>query len=204
MSWRMVAEAVEREAKPSVPKKPKLTRNRAFQIPLYSRLKARNLYVGQMLDAATVAEATGLKVKQVYDIASREGWSKARAMVRAKASESAEARAQKDIDSLIEEVAADTAELSLGTLAKSKVALERNDRDAAKDLQAYSQAAKNFVGLYRQAKNLDVANKAGESSTTVVFVGQLVAASTASKVERNVTPSPQSENSQVIDVSANP
>lgn len=188
--YQMVAEALPET---SGRKRAKHTRVRAFQIPLYTRLKARNLYVGQMLGAAEVGNATGLTAKQIYDLADREGWGKARIALRTKAADSAETRAQQDIDALVQEVAADTAELSLGTLAKAKITLERDDKEAARDLQAYSQAAKNFVGLYRQAKSLDVAAQQG-STTNVMFIscaraGDAVPAIAPAKADPiNVTP----------------
>jgi len=184
----MVAEAVERPLA-------KGFAGKNLRIPLFTKIKTRNLYVSQMLSALEVAKATGLTSGQVYQLAHREGWTKLRKETALRVAKSADARASADVDALIEEIANDTAELSLGTLAKSKETLMRSDEDAARDLQAYSQAAKNFVGLYRQAKSLDVAAQQG-NTTNVLFIScpragdaALPSASAPAKPEPiNVTP----------------
>jgi len=178
----MVAEAEPRVSATKSQRKPKI------QIPLFTRLKAQNLYVNQMAQASVVSAATGLSIRQVYDLADREGWTKLRNQHKRKVTETVEARALADIDELVEHVAADTAELSLGTLAKAKKTLERDDEFAAKDLQAYSVAAKNFVGLYRQAKQLDAAQSSEGSTTTNVFF--LSALPPAPRITKDVTPAP--------------
>jgi len=180
----MVAEA----EKPSVSSKRSPRVVHGYGIPLSTRIKAKNLYVGQHAQASVVSAATGLSVKQVYWLADREGWTKLRAETKRKIAENVNARAQADIDELVEEVANETAELSLGTLAKAKKTLERDDEFAAKDLQAYSVAAKNFVGLYRQAKQLDAAQSSEGSTTTNVFF--LSALPPAPRISKDVTPAP--------------
>ncbi len=170
--------------KPSVKRSKRPARQR---IPLFTRLKAKNLYVGQMATAASVAAACGLTDTQVYNLADREGWTKLRNETKRRLEESVNARTQESINELTEHIADETAELSLGTLAKAKRTLERDDEFAAKDLQAYSVAAKNFVGLYRQAKQLDVNQDAGQGAKiNVMFVGQLPKSS--ARIERNITP----------------
>ncbi len=166
----MSAEAIQ---EPSVAPKPKRQIAHGFGIPLSTRIKARNLYVGQYAQASVVSAATGLSVKQVYWLADREGWTKLRAQTKRKMTEDVNARAQRDIDELVEEIANDTAELSLGTLAKAKSTLTRDDEFAAKDLQAYSVAAKNFVGMYREAKRLDADRKGETNTLNVLFVGNM-------------------------------
>jgi hypothetical protein len=163
------------------------TRKPGLSIPLFTRLRAQNLYVNQLASASVVGAACGLTPKQVYDLADREGWAKLRNETKRRATEDVNARTQANIDELVEHVASDTAELSLGTLAKAKRTLERDDEFAAKDLQAYSVAAKNFVGLYRQAKQLDVSAQSGDGATVnVMFVGALP--KSAERIARNVTP----------------
>ncbi len=163
------------------------TRKPGLSIPLFTRIRAQNLYVNQLASASVVGAACGLTPKQVYDLADREGWAKLRNETKRRATEDVNARTQANIDELVEHVAADTAELSLGTLAKAKRTLERDDEFAAKDLQAYSVAAKNFVGLYRQAKQLDVSQDAGQGAQiNVMFVGQLPRSAACNTV--NVTP----------------
>jgi len=177
----MVAEAEKPSSKPA-------KRAPRQRIPLYTRIKAKNIYVGQMASAAVVAAATGLTDKQVWQLADREGWTKLRNEVKRRAEESVNARTEADITELVEHVANETAELSLGTLAKAKKTLERDDEFAAKDLQAYSVAAKNFVGMYRQAKQLDAAQSSEGSTTTNVFF--LSALPPAPRITKDVTPAP--------------
>ncbi len=194
----MVAEAA---AKPSVRRK---TRKPSLSIPLLTRIKAQNLYVNQLAAASVVGAACGLSPKQVYDLADREGWTKLRNETKRRASESVQARTQATIDELVEHVAADTAELSLGTLAKAKATLLRDDENAAKDLQAYSVASKNFVGLYRQAKQLDAQQACeGASQINVMFVGQLPRSS-AERTTINVTPAQQQQDSAAKSVPSAP
>ena len=74
---------------------------------------------------------------------------------------------------------------------------------AAKNVQAWSQATKNYVGIYRQAKQLDA--QQGDASQgaqiNVMFVGQL-----PKSAPRNVTPDTQSEAQAkpAIDVASTP
>lgn len=157
-----------------------------------------------MATAATVAAACGLTDTQVYNLADREGWTKLRTETKRRLEESVNARTQAAITELTEHIADETAELSLGTLAKAKSTLARDDEFAAKDLQAYSVAAKNFVGLYRQAKQLDAQSAdAGSATVNVMFVGSLPRS--AERITRNVTPAPAAQQSvgdaqPVIDV----
>lgn len=161
----MVAEAPKDSTRDKQP-----GNRRAFiTIPLRTKIKARNLYVSQGLGAEETAKACDLTRKQVYALADREGWTKLRREIFRKATESADARNMREIDALVDEVAQDTAELSLGTLNVAKEELYGNSEDKAKNLQAYSVAAKNFVGLWRQAKNLDVQQQ-GAGETNVLFI----------------------------------
>jgi len=183
-------------------------RRAALRIPLMTRIKARNLYVSQQLAASEVGKACGLTPKQVFNLAMREGWTKTRKELERKAELSADARTQRDIEELVEEVANDTAELSLGTLAKAKKTLERDDEFAAKDLQAYSVAAKNFVGMYREAKRLDADRKSEGNTTNLIFVGSIVRVQDEKRAESINVPTTQSESAAPpaakTDASTNP
>ena len=170
-------------------KTPRLT----VKIPLATRIKARNLYVLQQVGAPEVAKATGLKPDQVYSLASREGWTKIRKQIKADTLEAQDARALADRDELVEATAMEAAELTLGTFDAAKKALAAGGEFAAKDVQAYSQATKNYVGLYRQAKSLD-ANRENTLGVNVLFIacaraGMNETAALPAKAEPiNVTP----------------
>lgn len=177
----MVAEAEQTSVKRKVTQKGKLV----GKIDLLTRAQARNLYVVRQLSAPEVATQTGLTARQIYDLADREGWTKTRAEMKRKTAEALQARDEADIGELVEAVAVKSQVLSLGTLDAAIDELKCGGAEnQAKNLQALSVAAKNFVGLYRQAKQLDVQSDASAAQTTnVFFVGQL-----ARSTERNVTP----------------
>jgi hypothetical protein len=168
-------------------------RQPALPIPIATRTKARNLYLLQQLPAQEIADACGLRRQQVYDLASNEGWTKKRKQMLLRATESSDARADRMTQEVQEALACDTEELSFGTVDKCKKTLLRDDRDAARDLQAYSQSLKNFVGVARQTRGLDNAKDAG-NTTNVLFVscpraGDSVPVKAPSKAEPiNVTP----------------
>ena len=70
---------------------------------------------------------------------------------------------------MVEAVAMESAELTLSTFKAAKDALTAGGEDAARNVQAYSQATKNYVGLYRQAKSLDI-NKENTLGVNVLFI----------------------------------
>lgn len=167
----MVADAVNPSVKPQKP----TGRPSVARIDLLTRSQARNLYVVRQLSAQEVATQTGLTQSQIYNLADREGWTKTRAEIKRKSAEKLAQRDQEDIDELVEAVALKSKVLSLGTLDASIEELASPGEFQAKNLQAYSVAAKNFVGLYRQAKQLDAnANAAQQGAQiNVLFVGSL-------------------------------
>jgi hypothetical protein len=190
----MVAEAVLEEPKRSIKRPGRKPGGICQRIPLATRIKARNLYVLQQLQAEEVAKQVGLRRDQVYSLADREGWTKARSEIKRKAIEAADARIAADTSELVEAVAMESAELTLSTFAAAKAELAAGPGEfTAKNVQAYSQATKNYVGLYRQAKSLDVAAQQG-STVNVMFVscpraGDSVPVKAPSKAEPiNVTP----------------
>jgi hypothetical protein len=162
----MVAEAI---AKNSTPKYRRESAKLCPKIPLSTRVKARNLYVLQQISAREVAEQCGLKEKQVYTLAQREGWVAVRKARKLSTEQALDARIANDSDELVEAVALQSAEMTLETFKAAKEALDAGGDDAARNVQAYSQATKNYVGLYRQAKSLDVAAQQG-NTTNVLFI----------------------------------
>lgn len=139
------------------------------KIDLLTRSQARNLYVVRQLSAPEVATQTGLTASQIYNLADREGWTKTRAEIKRKSAEALRARDEEDISEIVEAVAVKSQVLSLGTLDSAITELATPGEFQAKNLQALSVAAKNFVGLYRQAKSLDVAAQQG-NTVNVLYV----------------------------------
>ena len=171
------------------------------KISLLTRTQARNLYVLNQVGAAEVASQTGLTIKQVYSLAEREGWTKQRKEIKGKSLEAQNARMEADAEEMVQAAAMESAELTLSTFAKAKEAIAKGGPMAAKDVQAWSQATKNYVGIYRQAKALDQQdNASGASQINVMFVGALprsAARSTQANAEPvNVTPSGPSVSTQ--------
>ncbi|HEX2901692.1 MAG TPA: hypothetical protein VHS96_18415 [Bacteroidia bacterium] len=119
-----------------------------------------------------------------------------------------QAREESDIKELVDAVAVKASVLSLGTLDNAIAELETPGEFQAKNLQALSVAAKNFVGLYRQAKQLDAASDANASGTVnVMFIGSGNLTRSAERITRNVTPAvepakPTSSELPAIDVAA--
>jgi len=216
----MVAEA----EKPSTREKHPNAGKMINRIDLLTRAQARNLYVVRQLSAQEVATQTGLTAKQVYSLAEREGWSKTRAEIKRKSLAASDAREADSIDELVEAVAVKSSVLSLGTLDNAIEELKTPGEFQAKNLQALSVAAKNFVGLYRQAKQLDVnQGDASGAQINVMFVGALPrtqsqpaqAQAQAQSAPRNVTPDTHTQSGasvaaelpasgQTVDVSATP
>lgn len=151
-------------------------------IPLPVKLKVRSLYLVQQLPNAEIARRCNLDTRTVSRLIYREGWSSAKRGMKEKMQADSIAHTRAEVESVVHAVAVETEALTLGTLAKAHGALARDDKEAARDLQAYSQAAKNFVGMARQARGLDDANKAERAGSVVVFIGELDRVSAARPV----------------------
>lgn len=187
----MVAEAEPRVSSSS--RNPK-GRGNAPAIDLLTRSKARNLYVVRQLPAQEVARECGITANQLYSLACREGWTKTRIQIREKELEASRKREEADISELVEAVAVKSQVLALGTLDGAIEELKNPGEFQAKNLQALSVAAKNFVGLYRQAKNLDAEAKGEGSTINVAFFGGFVSKADEKRV------SPSAEGKPCIDV----
>lgn len=164
----MVAEATEAPAS-----KPRLSpgSGRAVDIPVLTVARVRNLYLGHCIGAKEIADQTGLTADQVRNLVQRRGWTKLRAKKKAEIESKAIARADASVEEIVQAVAMESEALALGTLQTSHGVLADvgKDPDAPRNLQALSQAAKNFVGLFRQARNLD-ASKDNAGAVNVLFI----------------------------------
>lgn len=187
----MVAEA----PKPSISQKKGPGRKDAPGIDLLTRSKARNLYLVRQLGAEEVGAQCGLTSTQVYSLAQREGWTKERRRIRERELDRSRARDAEQIDELVEAVATKSAVLSLGTLDNAIEELGAPGEFQAKNLQALSVAAKNFVGLYRQAKNLDVQQQSS-GETNMLFIALTRVTAEANQQEKRVE-----KTSEPVDVS---
>jgi len=135
---------------------------------LSQRLQIRSLYLGAQKAPRQIAAEMGLKTALVQNVISKAGWAKERAETVKKTLEKQDARAARNVDAIVEHVAKKTEELSVRTLDFCEEALTARD---AKTLQAASNAARNFVTLFRQARELDRPGLPGEGTVPLnVFV----------------------------------
>lgn len=185
--------------------KPK-TKRRGFppgasqtKIPLAVKLQIRGLYLVQQLGASEIGAKLQISARKIDNLAHREGWTKLRKSVAERAEAKSLAREVEQIDEVVDAVAIQTAALTVQTLEKASRAIAREDEDACRDLQALSQSAKNFNGIFREARGLNAERNAERTNgQTIVFVQlERVGASTAKRLpepatreatEINVTP----------------
>jgi hypothetical protein len=187
----MVAEAEPKTS--SRPKKPN-GRGHAPEIDLATRSQARNLYAVRRLGGEEVAKRTGLSVRQIQSLAHREGWTDLRRKLKERELRLSQEREEQDVKEMVAAVAIKNKVLTLGTLDEAIDELAHGGEFKAKNLQALSVAAKNFNGMWREAKALDQLDAQANGSTlNVMFVGSLPRSSERTTV--NVTPA-----QSVIDV----
>ncbi len=100
-----------------------------------------------------------------------------------------DARAQAECAEIHEAVALKTEEITVRVLDKVDAAIDRDDVNAARDLQAYTQATKNIYSVARQARGLDLESRerAGNGQTLVFIDLPRVE---AKREPVNVTPQP--------------
>lgn len=180
---------------------PKSRKGRGFQpsIPLGVKLQVRGLYLVQQLSASEIGAKLKLAPRSVENLCHREGWTKLKRRVKERAEASSIERETEQIAEIVDSVAIQTAALTVQTLEKASRAIAREDEDACRDLQALSQSAKNFNGIFREARGLNAERNADRTNgQTIVFVQlERVGASTAKRLpepatreatEINVTP----------------
>lgn len=175
--------------KPLVAQKPsKPTRKGA--IPLLTRMLARNLYLTQGLPYKAISAETGLPVPTLEQLSHREGWVDLRRQAKARLLKNAEARTQALEAEMLESVVGLAGQHALQGLNRTGEALERTDRDAARDFQSYTSGVKNLVSIMRDIRQpqSDGASEGARLNVFVLRVGDQVKAKDAATSERNVTP----------------
>lgn len=134
---------------------------------VFTLSKVRNLYLFQDLAPVLIAKECGVTVKAVYDMVSRHGWSKEKRERLSLLTKKHDARMAAMNETLVEVIASHAEQHSIRALQKTGEALERNDRDAAKDAQAYSATVKNLVGVAKTIRE-PVGGSAIESAPTQI------------------------------------
>lgn len=125
-------------------------------IPLAVRMTVRALYVVQGLKPAQIGPMVHLSATQVQNLVRTSGWSKLRAEKSAQKESKAialqDARADVDVQRVVDATAMLSEDLSLRSL---NLCSELVDKKDAKGLQMASGAARNFVQIARMSRGLD-------------------------------------------------
>lgn len=142
---------------------PRKTTERGPTVSVLAKIKARNLYLSQGLSVPGVAEACGLSLSVVRKWAEKEGWAAERKACysRLVAKQDAQRGAVQTV--VLEAIAAHSEEHALSAMRNVGEALQRSDKDAAKDFQAYTAGVKNLASTARMLREPISAN-AGEGT----------------------------------------
>lgn len=150
---------------------PRGTKRPRVSFDVVTRLKVRSMYLLQGLQTTEIAEELGLQRSQVQNLISRQKWAQKRKKVAESLEAKAIARTQREVEEIVETVAVKTEELAVRSLDAASEILDDKAGDYwAKDLQSVSQAAKNFVGLARQARGLVSDIEKTDTRPQLVFV----------------------------------
>lgn len=157
----MVAEASPKSCPPKRGRK-------SGEIAIYTRLKARNLYLSQGLSHKLISEQTGLTTDQLMQLAHREGWTQLRKQQKIRLTQSSDAQAQAMQSEVLEAIASHSEQHALKSLERVGNALERDDENAARDAQSYSGCLRNLVNVARDIRR--PAESVSEGARLNVFV----------------------------------
>lgn len=167
---------------------------RGQEIPVYTRAKARNLYFQQCLPYKLIAQATGLTVPCLQQLAHREGWTALRREKKQRMMVESAARGEVMIEEVNKAIADRSEQYALRTLDRVEGALERDDEFAARDAQSYTGALRNLVNVAR-----DIRRPAGEQQQTGNTLNMFVL-----RVGAEATPAQPKLEQQVTEVAATP
>jgi hypothetical protein len=148
-----------------------ILRKQPFRASLVQRSQAHSLYLIERLPWKDISERTGLPVRYLQNLAHREKWTAVKARTAKKVEARSLARINEHVEEIVEAVATATESLSLRTLTAAGEVLDAKKGDFwAKDVQSLSQAAKNFVGLARQARGLASDVEKSSAAPAMIFV----------------------------------
>jgi len=137
------------------------------EIPISVKVKARNLYLHQALPFKAIGDALGLTVPQLNRLSHRERWPVIKRANKARLTKAADAQDSRIQTEVLEAIASIAEEHALSGLQKVGATLQRSDRDAAKDFQAYTSGVKNLTGVAMAIRKPELA--AGDQSGSVSF-----------------------------------
>ncbi len=122
---------------------------RGPEVPILSRLQARNLYLNECLPYRTISERTGIPTVTLMRMASKEGWTAVRRAQKERLIAKQDARGNEMRDQVVDAIASASEQYAIRGLQRVGEALERTDRDAAKDFQALTAGVKNLATTAR-------------------------------------------------------
>lgn len=171
-SFSMVAETAPNQAPQAQLTRKKGGRKKGDSaFPLLTRLKARNLYVIQGATHETIAQQTGMTTRQSEALASRSGWTKIRRAKEASLVATQDARAHDQITEAMEAIASVSEQHAMQALQHNvPAALERNDKEAARDFQAYTGGVRNLVQTAKICRETSEQGAAEGERNLAVFV----------------------------------
>lgn len=180
----MVAEA---PSLPAIKAEAKSNLGKRFRIPIALRSKARVLYLHKGFDYKTIATETGLDVRTLQNLASREGWTKRRAENQLAVDRAVDMRLDSTQTDLGTALADESDEIAYKLIGRTREAAESKDKFAARDAQSWSGAARNLVQVaraIREPMSAQIgANGAAGLSVFILRVGD-ASASTPNGVEQ--------------------
>ena len=193
----MVADTAQGSKKPKEPKK----LNKGFRqpVPLITRMKVRNLYLGACLGNIEIGEQVGLTANQVAQIVYRDGLPAIRKRKQAKAIEATDARTDETLEQFNEQLAREAEEISLGALQRAREEVDSPGEFGARNFQSWTGGINNLVKAARTVRGLDAKQAADAGSTVNLFIvsGERVQRSEARPEPKNVTPEQVAIEAQV-------
>lgn len=143
---------------------------RGPEIPLMVKLKVRTMYLNSGQTLRAIATATGLQERAVNRLVSQQGWTRLKHNLK----ESLERQQDAERDSLVtqamEQIKEETISIAGDSMAKIRSALERDDRDAARDFQALTAGARNLVTIAKAIMQPSSADNAGSNVLNVFML----------------------------------
>lgn len=158
-------------------------------IPLHTRLKVRNLYLGTNLTHAEISEKTGLPEKSVGHLISRDGLPKHKRRREAKLLANTDARTDATLEAFNEQLAQEAEEISLGALQRAREEVEAPGEFGARNFQSWTGGINNLVKASRAVRGLDSKQAQDQGATVNLFIvaGERVQHSQKAEL-KNVTP----------------
>jgi hypothetical protein len=151
----MIQDVQDSAALPSLLRSPKRSvprdRKRLNLTPA-DEARVRTCYLVRGLSPKDCEAETGVSAKVIYSLAHNRGWAAARRAAWGEADKASEAALSRDVNRVMQTIAADSEEITVGALQMARDAL--TDKDA-KSLSMSSTAIRNLVEVARRIRALD-------------------------------------------------